>query len=209
MTRGTLSSTPASTYSRLVSHVARYLRSEGFLRKRQAFLLGRSDGWALVVFQKSRKSTQTEILFTINLGVVSRRLMEFCEDGLGFPNIDDAHWRVRVGYLLPEKRDIWWTITPSTKYEHLLGEVESALNRSIAELKTYLNDEVLRDLWLAGISPGLTDLQRLMLLSVLVKMLGPADQLAAVLEKLRGTAQNDLERIGVAQHIRALRDFRG
>jgi Domain of unknown function (DUF4304) len=203
----TLGSAVAPTYSRLLSEAGRYLKSEGFTRRGHSFLLETLDGWAFVAFQKSRKSTPTEILFTINLGVASRRLLEFFADGSDSIKLADAHWRVRVGYLLPEQRDVWWTIGPSTKSESLFAEIELALSRAVAEVKRHLDDQVLRDMWSSERSPGLTDLQRLMHLSVLLKIIGPADDLAGVLAKLRESDHGGLERIAIRQHLKRFGDL--
>ena len=207
MSTATLNPPAAPTYSRLLSQVGRYLKAEGFSRRGNSFLLETLDGWGFLVFQKSRKSTRTEILFAINLGVASRRLLEVFKDAAGAVNLADAHWRVRVGSLLPEQRDVWWTIGPSTESQVLFAEIESVMSQSVAQVKGNLDDRVLRDLWLSGRSPGLTDLQRLMYLSVLLKTIGPARELPGVLVKLREADHGGLERMTIRQHLRRLGDL--
>ena len=49
----------------------------------------------------------------------------------------------------------------------------------------HLQDQTLRDMWLEGKSPGITPLQRLRNLNLLLAVIGPASELPRVLEELR------------------------
>ena len=116
----------------------------------------------------------------------------------------------RLGHLLPEHRDIWWSIDADTSLEDLGQEIQRTLiELAIPELERYMCDEALRDLWLSGISPGLTDFQRLMNVSVLLKMLGPEDALPTVLEDLRRVSAGKPSAAVAEVHIQRLAEVFG
>ena len=52
----------------------------------------------------------------------------------------------------------------------------------------YSKDEWVRDLWLLGVSPGLTNLQRLMNLAVLSRFIGPEEIFSRTIEDLQEVA---------------------
>jgi hypothetical protein len=59
------------------------------------------------------------------------------------------------------------------------------LNIGIPEIAKYIHDHNLRDLWLSDYSPSLTEFQRLLYLSVLLKEIGPIELLEPTLHKLK------------------------
>jgi hypothetical protein len=60
-----------------------------------------------------------------------------------------------------------------------------ALEGVLPELSDYSTDEALRDEWLAGASPGLVEMQRLMYLAILLNVIGPPEKLERVVGDLR------------------------
>lgn len=58
----------------------------------------------------------------------------------------------------------------------------------LPELNKLENDVAMRDLWLTQRSPGLTEMERLINLSILLRALGPPDQSAATIESLEKLA---------------------
>ena len=164
------------------------LKEHGFSKKGPTFYLWCKDNWGLINFQKSSSSTNESITFTVNLGVASSRLLKFFSSvkETGKPSIWDCHWRERLGILLPEHNDKWWVLYRETDLESLHNLLSRNLRELvIPEIARYIGDEQLRDLWLEGKSPGLTNVQRLLYLSVLLKALGPLDYLGPVLEELQ------------------------
>jgi hypothetical protein len=58
----------------------------------------------------------------------------------------------------------------------------------LPELDKLADDAALRDLWLAERSPGLTDTERLLNLSILLRDLGPQDKYEATIKALKELA---------------------
>jgi hypothetical protein len=158
------------------------LLQKGFVRKGLLFSRQLEEVWHFVGFQKSRSSDT----FTVNLGVASKRILRFLE-GPAKPSFDDCHWNERLGFLSPQRDDLWWTLSdPASMAEALL----LLKMHGLPSLEALSSDLALRDLWLTGQSPGLTEMQRLVCLSTLLASLGPADQLALVKQEMQDMAAN-------------------
>ncbi len=125
----------------------------------------------IINFQKSKTSAE-DILFTINLGVSSSLIRKFQgEDLTQKPTIEDAHWRIRIGFLLLPKQDFWWKIDKNTITQHIASDVESILEtKAIPEIEKHITDENLEEMWLNGISEGLTEFQRYIHLTTLLRL---------------------------------------
>jgi len=171
----------------LLERIAAFLRQPGFSKRGHIFVCVSAGNWAVIEYQKSQKSSAEAVVFTANVGVVSQRLARFFSSPMEPkkpPASSEWHWRQRLGFLLPQRQDIWWTLTPNTLAE-VSREIEDALGVALPAVEGYLQDESLRDLWLSGSSPGLTEVQRLKNLAVLLKAVGPEDRLDPILDELR------------------------
>lgn len=173
------------------------LRKYGFSRSGQTNYLQREGNWGLINFQRSKDRRTDAVVFTINIGIASGRLLRFFPppkfrvEATSKPDIWDCHCQERLGDLLPAHRDTWWRINSETDIEPLVSEIRGYLiELAIPEINMYISDEALRDLWLTGKSPGLTKLQRLEYLSVLLKSLGPEALLKPTLDQLRETTDD-------------------
>lgn len=157
-----------------------------FFWKGLYFYCKKKGNFGLIHFQKSVKSTSDSVIFTVNVGAVSERVLKFYSKNLGDvePRIEDCHWRERLGFLLDAK-DRWWKLEDEESLKKIQSEFPQYINIMIQKLNTTIADEALRDMWLSGRSPGLTDIQRLMNLSVLLNDLGPKESLGPVLKELR------------------------
>lgn len=97
---------------------------------------------------------------------------------------------MRLGFL-QAGRDKWWTVDQGTALDSVEQEIRQLLcERGILEIEKHLDDANLRDLWLSGRSPGLTEIQRLMNLVVLIKAIGPPDLLDRHIEQLTRKTAN-------------------
>lgn len=189
---------PEEGFKQLLREVASELRRHGFTRNGQRFYLQDDGNWGLISFQKSTRSTPLKLMFTVNLGVASARLLRFfpparfrVAEGKAKPLDPECHWRQRLGYVLPEKQDEWWSMTSGTDLDQLAGEIQGYLiNLAVPQIQKHISDQALLELWLSGESPGLTQLQRLEYLSVLLKGLGPRRLLEQTLEELRHTSRD-------------------
>lgn len=181
-------------FEELVDGIADFLQQRGFERRGTIFFRVRPGNWALIALQKSQKTNADAVVFTLNVGVVSERLARFFSIPLKpnhLPETSEWHWRQRLGFLLPEGQDKWWTLKASTGLEEVSHEIERALELALPEIEKYLHDESLRDLWLTGRSPGLTEVQRLKNLVVLVKALGPEHRVVPILDELRRVSRSN------------------
>ena len=180
--------TAAEAFKALLADAAATLKSSGYSRRGLTFFRERSGNYGLIQFQKSQKTTAKIVVFTANVGVVSGRLARFFGGTVrsGQPPDSVWHWYARLGALRFDGQDKWWILGGTQELDRVAREIKSALvTLAQPELDKYLQDESLRDLWLTGRSPGLTDLQRLKYLAILVKALGPQERLPSILADLR------------------------
>jgi len=185
-------STPSTLFATLLKEVAIVLRWANFRRRRQSFWIEADGNTALIDFQRSRSSSAQRISFTINLGVRSARVAAFLSSGpeLLDPGIADCHWRQRIGLLLPEGEDKWWTLENVQDLADLRRDLIPILRTTaVPTLLAHLRDSALRDEWLNGHAPGLGEIQRLLYLAVLMRDLGPQDQVGAVMNNLKRSSE--------------------
>ena len=135
------------------------LKARGFVRRGLLFIRDLKEVWQLVGFQKSVESSHDTTSFTVNLGVSSKRILRFI-GGPERPTVGDYHWKERLGFLGPQRDDIWWTVSSRSR-EPMVEVVALLMESGIPELDRLSSDIALRDLWLTGRSPGLTEPGRL------------------------------------------------
>ncbi len=182
-----------------------YFQEHGFAAKKNTFFVRKSNNCGLVSFKKSSTSSANETIFTIDIGISSQRLKHFFSDTYNLPTIDQCHWRQRIGFLLPRGYDLWWTITSNTDLCNLCKTIKDILSMyAIPELETYMSDDSLRDLWLTGESPGLTDIERLLNLSVILNDIGPQSILDEIIDKLRSASNGEPVESIVSIYIKKL-----
>src|SRR5262245_58044507 len=115
---------PQEAFTMLLKRLTPTLRQHGFARRRQTFFRHEHGNWGIVNFQKSMYSTGHEVRFTINLGIFSQRIgSPFRAPGGGVPSISICHWSQRIGRLLPDRQDHWWTISGATSLNSLAEEI--------------------------------------------------------------------------------------
>jgi len=196
----------SSEFSKLIKECLKpLLNKHGFKGRGNTFISKKNDIYCLINFQKSRKSSAAEVIFTVNLGIASSALFNFFSKEVKQPTIEDCHYRQRIGFLLPQRVDKWWTINLDTEMNKLCDELKRCLvEYAFIELEKYSSNESLRDLWMSDKCPGLTDTLRLMNLTVLLKKIGPTDIFDEVVEKMRLATQNKPVAPTIAMHIKKL-----
>jgi hypothetical protein len=170
-------------YKKLIDILTPALKEKGFTKYRHRFYLRIENNWGIIDFQKSTKSTSNSVIFTVNLGIASKRILEkFSQIPEGKkPDIWDCQWQVRLGHVLGINKDLWWTINEETSIDQLSEQLkEYILDYGVPEILKYISDDSLRDLWLSGKSPSLTKIQRLRYLSILLKEIGPQNLLDTI-----------------------------
>ena len=115
--------------------IAPALRELGFKGSGQSFTLPSVTHWALLGFQKSAWGDAREVQFTVNLTVVGKRAWEDARaerpylgarpapnTGYGFPT-----WGERIGLLLPEGTDLWWSVAADSSTVSVVEGVLAAI----------------------------------------------------------------------------------
>lgn len=197
----------SETYKKMIKDISTLFKDRGFSRAHNCFYLQQGNNWGLMEFQKSGKSTPDEILFTINMGVCSGKLYEFFSSKslVRKPTIQACQWRERIGFVLPDRQDKWWLIRSTDPLPPLMNELKDCLGRvGIPIIEQYLSDEKLCDEWSSGKSPGLTDIQRLVNLSVLLNASGAYSTLREVVRELEDKSAGRPTASLVRQHLKKL-----
>lgn len=192
-------------FRELILSIENALKSKGWIKKADTFYINKENNWGLINFQKSKKSSPTKILFTINLGVSSSVIREFNNEDISQkPSIEKCHWRKRIGLILGQKQDYWWELDNNTILTDLTSEISSVINEvALPEINKHLSDNNLEDLWLNGISDGLTDLQRLICLTILLKI-HDSPNLTTVINELKSYSKGKPYEFIAKSHIKQL-----
>jgi hypothetical protein len=200
----------------LREHLGPLLRAEGFRGSGQSWRLEHPSGnAALIQVQRDRYNSADRVRFTINLAVASKvvwdwQLTREPERGpTARPSAlyaTDCPLWLRIGTLLPEGKDTWWTIASGTRLAPLAASVAEALRgRAIPLLRDHLTDGALCR-WLDDPQLGWpTDTWRLLYLSVLLATQGPSRRLDHVLEQLQDRAVHDPRPPWLAEHVTDMR----
>ncbi|MES2217341.1 MAG: DUF4304 domain-containing protein [Pseudomonadota bacterium] len=83
---------PADSYKKLLNVIKLVLKNVGYSCKGNLFYTQQKNNWGLIAFQKSLKSTSSEIIFTVNLGVNSATIIHFLqpENNFSKPTFKDS-----------------------------------------------------------------------------------------------------------------------
>ena len=155
-------------FAELVKSVGEELKEFGNTKRGQIFRIIANNNCGLIDFQRSVSNTKDTISFTINLGVVCGDLLDRNIAQLKDAKITDAHVRQRIGNLLTGQQDKWWQLNSSVNFEQLSGEIMDLVsNKAVPFISNFLNTNSISALWESGNSPGLTEVQRVRLLSKL------------------------------------------
>ena len=159
----------------IVAFAAPTLKRHGFKSSGPTFFLRRDANWGLINFQQHLARPYQFVTFTINVAVVSGRLRAFFypEGPASRPTASEGDFQQRIGLLLPEQTDKWWTIDATTALDQLGPELASYLSDlAIPTIEKYITDDALIALWQSGASPGLSEALRQLNLAALLKLRG-------------------------------------
>lgn len=141
--------------------LARLLHPLGYRKTGPVFSLNLGEVIHLVEVQTSRQSTANEVKLTVNLGVFVPGLVYADIRDITKPSIPLSQWRQRIGALLPEQADTWWSISSSEQAVEVATEISSRIeNYGLAALASVQSMSALAAIWGSGRSPGLTERQR-------------------------------------------------
>lgn len=119
----------------LRDHVAPALREAGLKGSGTAYFVPSETHWALVGFQKSTSSDSSQVKFTVNLKVVRKDLWHEQRTRFtsGMPERPSPtlsymfEWDKRIGFVLPEGQDHWWSLRVGDAPDGVAREVLEAV----------------------------------------------------------------------------------
>lgn len=119
------------------TYVAPGLRELGFSGSGNKYKLPNSRCFAILGIQKSAYSTTNEVKFTINLTVADkndwleqqRKKTYLPKEPAANTFYGDFVWQSRIGTLLPDSNDKWWSILPSSDLQQVSEEVLEAIKK--------------------------------------------------------------------------------
>lgn len=159
---------PSASYESCISATTQRIAPLGYDRKGMIFRKWADGNCGLIQFQKARRNTNERLEFTVNLAVICGQLFEDWKGDITKASAFDAHFQVRLGMLLPERRDKWWLIDGTTDSGALASEISSFVcDLGVPYIARHMRTADLIALWRSGISPGATEVQRLRYLSIL------------------------------------------
>lgn len=193
-------------FKHLLTELTSLLKAYGYSKKGNTFFLNGNGNWGLIEFQKSKSNLPGTISFTINIGVFSSVLWE----KLGYgkpkekPDTPMCQWTMRIGFLMPQKKDHWWQINDQHDIKLIIDEISKVLvELGIPQVNLHLSDEGLINAWLNKESGGLTDYMRLMNLVTLLK-LKDNPILPATIKELRSIAKDSAMVMSINEHLTKL-----
>ncbi|MCG8485348.1 MAG: DUF4304 domain-containing protein [Clostridia bacterium] len=132
----------------LKEEIAPRLRAIGFKGSGQNYSIPSESHWAFVGFQKSMRSNSEQIIFTINIFVISKeKWAKTREISSHLPEKPSSKtnlvtgWSKRIGELLPKAEDHWWTFDKKTEKDQLVSELLEAIEKySLPQIKTQIDN---------------------------------------------------------------------
>jgi hypothetical protein len=144
----------------LVQGLAQFLKDQDFRRKGNTFARQTDSVTQIINIQRSRSSTSSALIVTINVGVYLGPLGIALGDAETTDDVWECHWQQRLGNLMPVHNDKWWTITTEDGARSAMREIMEMINEyALPALATVDSTDKLVQLWQSGISPGLTEIQ--------------------------------------------------
>lgn len=160
------------TYKLLLQSIGMFLKEQGFKKNGNNYYYINKSNIGLLNIQKSKDSTQSRIKFTLNVGVFCPSIYKFMyKKEQPKPCIDDCHWKSRIGFFLPDNDDYWWIIDSNVDIRSFSKELSCLISTYVVPaIKTHIESESLEKIWMSGISEGITEYQRYVYLTILLKL---------------------------------------
>lgn len=162
------------------------LKSEGFSRRGNHMFRPSSDLFHCIHFQASQWGSKDEGKFTVNLVVTGKAIYEFWT-GKPFPsNPASALFPIqqRIGQLMPQQHDHWWSVGRATDIEALGQEVMQALTSyALPFFSEYSDSFALLDrLRRAACLPGVISAHNPLVHAILAQTAGYPDEAASQIQ---------------------------
>jgi hypothetical protein len=148
-------------YKAIFDSVFATLKRSGYQKRGRLFWKDHADVQNLVEFQRSRTSSKENIVFTINLSVVVKQLLDPEFDDLDKIHAFDSHLYWRLGDFLTPKADKWWAVSQRTDVTLTAQEISSSLSElALPEMEMFSKVSTIIDLCGSGAGPAMSDKRR-------------------------------------------------
>jgi hypothetical protein len=204
-----MSSVAELLFQRLLRHLRPPMAANGFRRRSQNFICESPECWGVINFQKSRYSPPDQKSFTVNLAIASKGILQYQGKSVSAPPPSFAcHWEIRIGSLMADHKDKWWTLSDEPSYAAVELEVRKALcDLAIPLIKPHLTEQGLLELW-AGKTPGSFEYPTLKYKSLVLALQGRFEELVPIFQRIREICRGSLAEPGAEEHIAKLKtDF--
>jgi len=149
------------------------LKPHGYSKNGATFRLRSSEIVRIISLQSSMDSTSVLAKVTVNLGVHIVALQDPQRPEKN-PSVWSTHWNHRIGDLMPEKNDVWWSIHNAAEAVSVATEITRCVEQyALPALAQVTSVQALRQLWESGRCPGLTEGQRIRYLQELADLEAP------------------------------------
>ena len=150
----------------IVDQLSDALKPKGFKKSGDTFSLSNDDLSYFINVQSSKETTLASLKLTLNIEIYSSLIYKLQDTSL--PEKWSRHFTQRIGFMLDNPHDKWWTIENDKEAKDVANEITditiSKVLPTFDKLKT-TND--LATLWRQNKCPGLTEHQRKEYLSLL------------------------------------------
>src|SRR5690349_11983519 len=100
------------------------LRPLGFKKSGTNFTRDYGEVYAMLNLQRSSASTSDMAIVTVNYGVYLKAVDTFLQrPSKKVASVYDAHWKRRIGRVLPQVDDKWWTLESEQDAGEAGGEI--------------------------------------------------------------------------------------
>jgi hypothetical protein len=171
-----------------------------------------NDTVVILETQKDRYSPKEgPFRFTINVGISIDVLRAFEEADSGLPAGDPPsskhwHWNARLGRLLPDKDDRWWSIENEESINSTCEEIASDFfEHALPIIRAAASSEALLEIWRKDRGPGLTEYQRRLNLAKLLTALARNVEAIEAVDALEQASQGSSWKASAAYDVRELR----
>ncbi|MEO6231514.1 MAG: DUF4304 domain-containing protein [Ferruginibacter sp.] len=194
-------------FKELITLVTPAFKQRGFNKKGNNFYLDAGKNYGVVNFQKSRESTKYAVKFTINFGIYSDVLgqLEYDYNNAVKPEVEQCHWRARVGAFMSGSPDYWWEANTSDNLNTIASNVMGVVQNAIMpEINKRLSDEGLINCWMNETFAGTTEIGRFKFLATLLKSKGDFNLLSQVVETFMQQSQGKPNASIAMQHLKEI-----
>lgn len=146
---------PSEIRDRIREGIGPALAAHGFLGRSSTFSRQVGDIFQLIQLQAASDNSSSSARFTANVAVWVPSL-----SSEPTPSVDNAHWRMRLGELCPERSDLWWQADDFPMADEAARDIAARIDAfAIPALQQFQGTRDLMKLWKNGQSPGLTGVQ--------------------------------------------------